>query len=141
MAIVLHRSRKMKGTQFPSLHRNTFLVFLLIHLSIFPSYSAISIKEKEAQLQQVIGYGYSIKSVATDYSTGNSLFANLQLINNSSVFGTDIHNLILIARLFFYTFFFISERNCHVIETLHCSSKKLKAQSCYCKILSRDRLL
>ncbi|KAK4710736.1 hypothetical protein R3W88_005249 [Solanum pinnatisectum] len=85
----------MKATQFPSLHRNTFLIFFLIHLSIFSPYSAISIKQKEAQ-QQLIGYGYSIKSVAT---TGNSLFANLQLINISSVFGTDIHNLILIASL------------------------------------------
>ncbi|KAJ8549280.1 hypothetical protein K7X08_032987 [Anisodus acutangulus] len=79
----------MKSTHFPSLLRNTFF---FIFLSIRCLCSA-SIKD-----QQVIGYGYSVTSVAID-PTGNSLFASLQLINSSSVFGPDIHNLILIASL------------------------------------------
>ncbi|XP_009602756.1 alpha-glucosidase-like [Nicotiana tomentosiformis] len=96
----LHSSssvEKMKPTLFPSLLRNTFfLVFLLLELSILSPHSVVSIKEQESQQQ--VGYGYLITSVALD-STGNSLFAHLQLINNSSVFGPDIQTLILIASL------------------------------------------
>lgn len=44
-----------------------------------------------------IGYGYVIRKVSVGDSSSNSLFADLQLIKSSSVFGQDIQNLRLTA--------------------------------------------
>ncbi|XP_062096757.1 alpha-glucosidase [Humulus lupulus] len=49
-----------------------------------------------AQETAVVGYGYKIKSISSEYS-GKLLTASLQLIKNSSTYGSDIQSLTLTA--------------------------------------------
>lgn len=91
LIVFFHRLRKMKATE---LHRNTFLVVFSIQLSVFSLYSAISIKEKEAPSNWL-------------WLLNQICCCDLQLISDSSVFGRNIHNLILIVRLFFRIEFMI----------------------------------
>ncbi|KAL7603336.1 hypothetical protein Lser_V15G19731 [Lactuca serriola] len=68
-------------------------VILFILLFIDSQTLADSVKQPEA-----IGYGYSLRSVGLS-SSGKSLVADLQLNKKSSVFGPDIEELRLFARI------------------------------------------
>lgn len=74
---------------------NHFLLSIFVCFIVSFDFGQTSVAEIEAQ--RPIGYGYTIKSVGKD-SSGRSLTAALQLIENSSVFGPDVQNLNLIAR-------------------------------------------
>ncbi|KAL3616784.1 hypothetical protein CASFOL_039178 [Castilleja foliolosa] len=72
-------------------HLHCFLLLTFFAFLDPPLYASSS---EEA----IIGYGYSLRSVTVD-SSGESLTAQLQLINNSSVFGPDVQLLSLTASL------------------------------------------
>uniref|UniRef100_A0A5B7AC29 alpha-glucosidase n=1 Tax=Davidia involucrata TaxID=16924 RepID=A0A5B7AC29_DAVIN len=81
----------MKAKPFPLHKQFLSLFFYVLILSCFAP-----ISNGELQTEEPVGYGYTIRSISID-SSGNSLSADLQLINKSSIFGPDIQNLNLIA--------------------------------------------
>ncbi|GFQ04445.1 alpha-glucosidase [Phtheirospermum japonicum] len=74
-------------------HLHYFLLLILFAFLDPPLFASSSSVE-----ETVIGYGYSLRSVTVD-SSGESLTAQLQLINKSSVFGPDVQLLSLTASL------------------------------------------
>ncbi|CAA2934416.1 alpha-glucosidase-like isoform X2 [Olea europaea var. sylvestris] len=78
----------MHGRIRPQHLHNLVSIYLFIFFTLSSS--------KEEGGDEVIGYGYSIQSVIGD-SSGKTLTAHLQLINNSSIFGPDIQFLSLAA--------------------------------------------
>ncbi|XP_030480036.1 alpha-glucosidase [Cannabis sativa] len=84
-----------KNRAIPSLisHNQIHHFLLLILLFHFSTTCSLS---STAQETAVVGYGYKIKSIHSQYS-GKLLTANLQLIKNSSTYGPDIQSLTLTA--------------------------------------------
>lgn len=91
-----------------------FLQLIFLSCLIFLSPILISCSNVN---DNAVGYGYSVQSVSGS-GNGHTLTANLQLINNSSVFGQDIQHLTLTA---WYVHHIIS-LYCRTIELciLHC---------------------
>ncbi|KAK6930655.1 Glycoside hydrolase family 31 [Dillenia turbinata] len=75
-------------------NENEVVLFVFIIIFIFLNLSSKSNEEEET----MIGYGYRIGWVKVDPSA-KSLTATLHLIKNSSIYGPDIPNLTLFARL------------------------------------------
>ncbi|KAL3739413.1 hypothetical protein ACJRO7_020778 [Eucalyptus globulus] len=70
---------------------------LLIFLYLLSSQSAVRASVGEGEgTPGVVGYGYTVGSVAVD-SSGTALTAGLRLVNATSVYGPDVENLRLVA--------------------------------------------
>lgn len=93
-----------------------FLQLIFLSCLIFLNPILISCSNEN---DDAVGYGYSVQSVSGS-GNGNTLTANLQLINNSSVFGQDIQHLTLTARYI------------HLIISLYCRTIELYILHCYC---------
>lgn len=94
---------KQMSTKRLSVHLLQLVLFyLLIFFKLLDSATSAngvlsSSPEEEEEIEAAIGYGYSIQSVIGD-SSGKTLTAHLQLIQNSSILGLDIQFLTLTAR-------------------------------------------
>ncbi|KAK9286226.1 hypothetical protein L1049_014612 [Liquidambar formosana] len=96
---LLHRHHHV-----PHLDHHLFLMFMVIffisfcfYKIIFDSYWVVPPPPGEGP----VGYGYTIRSVAIE-DHGKLLVADLQVIKTTSIFGPDIHNLTLIARVVYH---------------------------------------
>lgn len=81
---------RMRATHSSPLNIQT-LIFLFLVFSYLDHTT-----DGAQEIEQAVGYGYKIRATGVD-SSGKSLFADLQLIKSSSVFGPYIQNLKLIA--------------------------------------------
>ena len=82
-------------TYYSPLHFRALLIYIFLVHSFWAVISAQGTGES-------IGYGYIVRKVSVVNSSSSSLFADLQLIKSSSVFGQDIQNLRLTAWYFIF---------------------------------------
>ncbi|RZS13303.1 hypothetical protein BHM03_00044856 [Ensete ventricosum] len=78
---------------FPSANPSSLFFLLLLQLSLLLGFGSPAASKD----QQVVGYGYDLRSVGVAPS-GKTLTAELGLIRSTSVYGPDIQNISLFAR-------------------------------------------